>query len=154
MDYIDFFNVYFWEREREYAKCTCTSGGGAEREGNKGSKGAPRWQQRAWCRTRTDKPWDHDLSWSQTLTCLTNWAPTEPPRHAYIDFFLNVKPTFHCHSKHHLFFYILFDQFPNVCWGFLHSVLEGYWILVFCFFFSHTMLSGFGVRIVLESYQI
>ena len=52
------------------------SGGGAESEEDRGSKGVQRWQQRAQCRAWTHKPWDHDLSWSGTLNRLSH--PSAP----------------------------------------------------------------------------
>ena len=61
--------IYFWDRERQSA-----SGRGAERGRHRipSRLQAPSCQHRAWCRAWTHEPWDHDLSWSQTLNRLSH----------------------------------------------------------------------------------
>ena len=63
-----FFNVYFWERERE-----SVSRGGRDRgtHRNQSRLQALRCQHRAWHRPRTHEPQDHDLSQSQMLNWLS-----------------------------------------------------------------------------------
>ena len=64
-----FFNVYFWEKERE-----CEWGRGRERGRHRiwSRLQALSCQHRAWCRARTHKLRDHDLSWSRMLKRLSH----------------------------------------------------------------------------------
>ena len=64
-----FFLMFIFERERQ-----STSGGGAEREGDRtGSRlQAPSCQHRVRRGARTHKPWDHDLSRSPMLRQLSH----------------------------------------------------------------------------------
>ena len=61
-----FFNVYFWEREKE-----------AERKRHKiwSTLQALSCQHRAWRRARTHEPWHHELSRSRTLNRLSTQVP-------------------------------------------------------------------------------
>ena len=63
--------VYLFLREGERE---CKLGRTSERE-TEDLKQALCWQQTAWCGAQTCKLWDHDLSWSQTLS-----QPTDPLR--------------------------------------------------------------------------
>ena len=59
------FYLFLREREREKVE------EGQRGQGTEDLKQALCWQQRAQCQARTHKPWDHDLSWSQTLNWLS-----------------------------------------------------------------------------------
>ena len=69
-----FFNVYLFWGEREHTRAWVGEGQ-RERE-TEDSKQALHWQQKAQCGTRTHEPWDHDLSWNQTLNRLSH--PSAP----------------------------------------------------------------------------
>ena len=61
--------IYFWEREQAQA-----GEGQRERETQIWSRlQALTCQHRAWCRARTQEPWDHDLSRSQALNLLSHF---------------------------------------------------------------------------------
>ena len=66
-----FFNVYFWERERQSA-----SGGGVERQRDTESEvGSRLWAvstNRTWCGAWSQELWNHDLSHSQRLNRLNH----------------------------------------------------------------------------------
>ena len=65
--------VYLFLRERERGK-ECKQGRSRERRRHRirNRLQAPSCQHRAGCGARTDKPRDHDLSWSQTLNRLSH----------------------------------------------------------------------------------
>ena len=62
--------ICFWERETEHEH---EQGRGRERGRHRiwSRFQALSCQHRAWCRAQTHEPWDHDLSWSQTLNQLS-----------------------------------------------------------------------------------
>ena len=74
--FFKFFNIYSFLRERGRERSSLRGGMGRERRAED-PKQAPCWQQWAQCGAPTQEPWDHDLSWSQTLDRLT--YPDTPP---------------------------------------------------------------------------
>ena len=78
-----FLNVYlFILKKRERERETMSRAGAENRREN--LKQAPCCQHRTWCKARSHKPWDHDVSWSQE----SDSQPAEPPRHPCGNFFI------------------------------------------------------------------